>query len=840
MADLSGQRLGPFEIRSLVGTGGFATVYRAHDPRLGTEVALKILAENHSLDPTIRERFLGEANALRRVDSPSVVRIYDIRETPDARPYLVLEFADRGDLVGRRRELTANGWGPAAPDVRAVIESLAEALDAVHAEDLVHRDITPSNVLIRSGRRTTSRPGVVVVQPDERLMLSDMGLVKDLSAGSSLTVGGGTAGFWAPEQQQAMASVDHRTDIYSASALLVWFLSGTTVTSSPTWDDSLRSHGWPPQLVTELLRGLALDPSDRHQTIREWEAALMGSLADPAPGAVFQPPAPAPPAPSPHVATPQLATSVSETGVASSGPMALAEPEQASSRNSILLALAALAGAAVIGLLAFVVLGGGADESVEAADDADVVAATSAPATQDEPNETPQSPEDTEPPADTEPQGDSPQESEQPTGPVEERTIDTWAMAVHGGGSQLVVEQVSVFADRTTVEFVAINGRDFDTRFRADARTTRLVSENGAAYALLNDDSLQLAGGQSETFTLDFEPLPAEVARIAVEFNVTEDDEQSIEEGFPGFVVDVDLTEHVAAPALPAPVLIDDIGVHPNSTTVRISGIGFSDTNISVGFVGTNGSPRLVSFSAGNHASFLEDDLGNIYWLKFDDTRYLRVDDGFEAAGVLVFAGRLHPDASTLKLILNHEESATAQSESEPKFELGPWPLDGTFDGVGTIGSIAVQDARTHPNSVELTLVSIEFDETFGRATIDAVNNRRVQVYLNGCCDNSYVLDDLGNRYLFQGLGFNDDLRIPGEEQLGGAVVFLGAIDPAAGTIQVVINDRSEGGLEDPGTAHPEFVFGPFTLVRSAADLPLGFDPASFGTVSAWAVDRPE
>lgn len=306
MADLTGQRLGPFEIRELLGTGGFATVYRAHDPRLRSDVALKILAENHSLDPTIRERFIGEAHALRRVESQSIIEVFDIGETPDARPYLVLEYADRGDLVQRRQSLANNGWRPKPNDAFAVVEALTDALDAIHSEMLVHRDVTPSNLLIRSSRRTVERAATAVIEPDERFMLSDMGLVKDLSQGSGLTVGGGTAGFWAPEQRDSLVSVDRRTDIYAASGLLVWFLTGASALTTTDWPHRLAMQGWPPSLMTTLQRGMSYSPDGRHENVRMWRDEVVTSLSQHAlaeplqpdvastPTAMLAPPPPAP------------------------------------------------------------------------------------------------------------------------------------------------------------------------------------------------------------------------------------------------------------------------------------------------------------------------------------------------------------------------------------------------------------------------------------------------------------------------------------------------------------------------------------------------------------------
>lgn len=274
MADITGERLGPFEIRSLVGTGGFATVYQAHDPRLNSDVGIKLLAENHSLNPTMRERFISEAHALRRVTSPAVISIFDIQETDDGRPYLVLEYADRGTLASRRHAMATNGRTPSTADVLVVVDALADALDAIHSENLVHRDVTPANLLLASSRRRTSRIGATILEPDERLLLSDMGLVKDLSDGDALTIGGGTAGFWSPEQRGPYAKVDGRSDLWAATAVIVWLITGAPPSEDADWSQRVHAAGFGEQFIDALARGLSVAIDDRPSTAVQWQTLL--------------------------------------------------------------------------------------------------------------------------------------------------------------------------------------------------------------------------------------------------------------------------------------------------------------------------------------------------------------------------------------------------------------------------------------------------------------------------------------------------------------------------------------------------------------------------------------
>src|SRR5690606_28097749 len=118
-------RIGRYRVDAVLGTGAFATVYRAVDERLDDIVAVKVLAENHSLDPELRERFLTEGRVLRRVASRHVVAVHDLGETDRQQPYLVLEYADRDTLARRVPDLLARGWRPGVRDLWAVAAPLA-------------------------------------------------------------------------------------------------------------------------------------------------------------------------------------------------------------------------------------------------------------------------------------------------------------------------------------------------------------------------------------------------------------------------------------------------------------------------------------------------------------------------------------------------------------------------------------------------------------------------------------------------------------------------------------------------------------------------------------------
>lgn len=271
-------RLGRYRVDTVLGTGAFATVYGAVDERLDDTVAVKVLAENHSLDADLRERFLTEGRVLRRVASRHVVTVHDLGETARQQPYLVLEYADRGTLARRVPDLVARGWRPGVADLWAVAAPLAEALDAIHRAGVVHRDVNPTNVLITTRGTHAGDRHAAVTAWDERLVLADLGLCKDLALNSGHTSAGGTEGFRPPELRRGPAMIDGRADLWSLSALLVWLATGAPPGDHPA-SALLSRTGLPPGLGEALDRSLAVDPAARHPHAAAWWADVAAALS---------------------------------------------------------------------------------------------------------------------------------------------------------------------------------------------------------------------------------------------------------------------------------------------------------------------------------------------------------------------------------------------------------------------------------------------------------------------------------------------------------------------------------------------------------------------------------
>ena len=141
-----------YELKDVLGTGAFATVWRAHDPVLGIDVAIKVLADNWTRDVEMRQRFLTEARNALEVTNEHLVRVHHVAEAADdtKTPYIVMAIADGGTLEERNRHRRL-----LSPDVAGslrIIRDIAIAVSALHNNGLLHRDLKPGNVLFQATR----------------------------------------------------------------------------------------------------------------------------------------------------------------------------------------------------------------------------------------------------------------------------------------------------------------------------------------------------------------------------------------------------------------------------------------------------------------------------------------------------------------------------------------------------------------------------------------------------------------------------------------------------------------------------------------------------------------
>jgi tRNA A-37 threonylcarbamoyl transferase component Bud32 len=255
-------RIGSYRIERLLGIGSFATVWLGYDALLGARVAIKVLAENWSHDLRIRERFLDEARMLWRLDDDRIVSVHALGEMPDGRPYSVMAWADGGSL----RDRLARGPIPVR-QAGSLLREICDGVAVLHDHGIVHRDLAPGNVLFRS-RPAVSGSGA----PAEQVVIADLGLAKALATASGLTARAGTPGYMAPEQDDPLAVVDRRTDVYGLGQLGVRLL-GAPVRRRP--GEPVRLRAGVPRKVADVLRvATAQRPAGRYRDAAARAAAL--------------------------------------------------------------------------------------------------------------------------------------------------------------------------------------------------------------------------------------------------------------------------------------------------------------------------------------------------------------------------------------------------------------------------------------------------------------------------------------------------------------------------------------------------------------------------------------
>lgn len=201
-------RLAHYEVKSVIGRGGFGSVFRAFDEKLHRVVAIKVLAPAFAANGAARNRFIREARAAAAVKNEHVVGIYDVQQ--DAQPpYLVMEMIDGVSLQDKIDKHGALG----VKEILRIGMQIAEGLAAAHKQGLVHRDIKPANILLENGV--------------ERVKITDFGLaraVDDASVTQSGTVAG-TPMYMSPEQAEGL-QIDHRSDLFSLGTVLYAMCTG--------------------------------------------------------------------------------------------------------------------------------------------------------------------------------------------------------------------------------------------------------------------------------------------------------------------------------------------------------------------------------------------------------------------------------------------------------------------------------------------------------------------------------------------------------------------------------------------------------------------------------------
>ena len=275
----AGTRFGHYEIRRLLGKGGMGEVYEAYDTDKGRSVALKLLRAHLGNDTVYQERFKRESRTAARLQEPHVIPIHHWGEIDG------VLFIDMRLVKGKDLRSLLRTSGPLSPSrAVAIISQIASALDAAHADNLVHRDVKPENILVTA---------------DDFAYLVDFGIAHS-TADTHLTEMGSAVGsyaYMAPERFDD-APVTGEADVYSLACVLYECLTGASPYAASTIRRIIMAHisappprpsliraGVPEALDAVIARGLAKDPDQRFPTAGALARAAAEALTAPSPSA---------------------------------------------------------------------------------------------------------------------------------------------------------------------------------------------------------------------------------------------------------------------------------------------------------------------------------------------------------------------------------------------------------------------------------------------------------------------------------------------------------------------------------------------------------------------------
>jgi len=278
----SGTRLGPYEIVSPIGAGGMGEVYRARDPRLDRDVAVKVLPEAVAGDPEALARFEREAKSVAALSHPNILAIHDVGREGGI-SFAVTELLE-GESLADRISGSKLAWRKAAE----IGVAIADGLSAAHSRGVVHRDLKPANLFLTS---------------DGRVKILDFGLARvTLPAGaetSAPTAAGetrpgtvmGTVGYMSPEQVRGLPA-DARSDIFSFGCVLYEMVTGRRAFARETAAETLTAilreeapplstpaQGAPPELERIIAHCLEKNPEERFQSARDLSFNLRAAVA---------------------------------------------------------------------------------------------------------------------------------------------------------------------------------------------------------------------------------------------------------------------------------------------------------------------------------------------------------------------------------------------------------------------------------------------------------------------------------------------------------------------------------------------------------------------------------
>lgn len=276
--NLVGKKLGDYVMREKLTSGGMAHIYLGEDEKLQRRAAIKILTSDMAGDDKmLRDRFEREARAVAQLEHDNIVPIYQFGEEGNLY-FIAMRYIEGNDLADEMKRYRSKGDLMPTERMMDIMTQVAKALDHAHKRGIIHRDVKPSNILLRKKD---------VNNPDDKAVLTDFGLVLWEDVDKTLGTAFGTPRYISPEQATDSQSALSQSDIYSLAVIVYEILTGEILFTGSTPMEVALSHitepptpprahnpDIPQDAQIEILKALQKDPAKRHRTTMEFINAL--------------------------------------------------------------------------------------------------------------------------------------------------------------------------------------------------------------------------------------------------------------------------------------------------------------------------------------------------------------------------------------------------------------------------------------------------------------------------------------------------------------------------------------------------------------------------------------
>lgn len=402
--------------------------------------------------------------------------------------------------------------------------------------------------------------------------------------------------------------------------------------------------------------------------------------------------------------------------------------------------------------------------------------------------------------------------------------LEAHDMVVESSGVQMRVERIEQRAGATLVRLAITNGADEDKQVPYHDVAT-LTLPDGTTYepiAAFPTRGMELATGESSIVVLAYPPTSGRFdLEVGIDGLATDQFSRQV-----GFEFD-DLDPAIVVSGLQLDAPLAGVGTHPNGSQIELDGIRFTPDRIGVGLNFRNGADdELWLFGAFD--TYLEDDLGNRHraLVKPNGRSFFELDPESSLSGVLTFAGRMDPRATSFSILVNDGGLLTNPVANSPAFALGPFDLasEQTVDVPLDVDLNVTIDRSIGPTA---TLSAFRFDEDTIRAQVTIINEGdEVADFNRGL---TYVVDSEGIVYKSQIAELPELVLSPGEG-FEGEIVFSGRLQPAATSLRLTVN---HGGL-----LQDNFFFDPVEVVRSSRSAVLSdFEVTDWSAFTTAALD---